>query len=122
MIGFNEVNPRTYDWEAKDCAVRASSIALDRPYHEVHAEFKKAGRKDRQGTYFHVINSVLGDPEFATLYTREAPTLNQFANKIRRGRWVLCNRRHAWALIDGVVHDDWKVGARTRVLIAWRVK
>lgn len=122
IIGFKKVDARAdeYFWESRDCVLRASTIATGKSYAEMHAAFKAAGRKDRKGTYSFLIDSVLGTPVHSC-GSLIAPTLAQFIRKHRKGRWVMCNRNHAWAVIDGVVHDAVKIGARTRVLQAWKI-
>ena len=122
MIGFQKTNPRQYDWESNDCVVRASSLATGKPYAEMHAAYKAAGRKDRRGTPVMMIGQVLDyNLGVAAPSRRRALTLARFLKIYSTGRWVMCNARHAWAVIDGVVHDAGPVGARTRVLNAWRV-
>lgn len=124
IIGFKETNPRTYTWETNDCVVRASTVALQLPYDVVHARFKAAGRKDKRGTLVPIIDDVLGDEGGRNIlkYSRyNAPTLAQFVKLRGRGRWVVCNSRHAFALIDGAVHDAGQVGARVRIRCAWKV-
>lgn len=39
--------------ETNDCAVIAIASATEHPYADVHAALKRAGRKNRQGTYQH---------------------------------------------------------------------
>lgn len=122
MIGFLKTNPRDYDWETNDCAVRASSVATGKTYAEMHAAYKAAGRKDRKGTPVFLIDDVLDYKlGLKAQSKRSAKTLAKFLKEYNTGSWVLCNARHAWAVIDGVVHDAGPVGARTRVLRAWRV-
>jgi hypothetical protein len=121
LIGFKAVNPRSIDWESRDCAVRASSIAMGLPYADIHLRYKAAGRRDRRGTCILIIADVLNHIEEYRFMSYEAPTLAQFVAKHKSGRWVICNSRHAWAMINGVVHDAGPIGARTRVIGAWRV-
>jgi hypothetical protein len=123
LIGFQKSNPRTLEWENNDCVVRASSIACGIPYEEMHAKYKEAGRKDRRGTPVFLIDEVLDYKQGIKATTRRSAwTLAQFLRVHDSGHWVMCNRNHAWAVIDGVVHDHGIVGARTRVLFAWKVK
>lgn len=122
LIGFEKSNPREYAWERNDCVVRASSIATGIPYAEMHAAYNDAGRKDKRGTNVLLIDLVLPYNFKVKAWTmRSAATLGRFLRVHSTGRWVMCNRNHAWAVIDGVVHDIGPVGPRTRVLNAWRV-
>lgn len=123
IVGFKKVNPRTIEWETRDCVVRASTIATGLPYDVVHSKYKAAGRKDKKGTPVNLIGEVLDyETGFKAQTRRSAQTLNRFLAVYKTGRWVMCNSRHAWAVIDGVVHDDGPIGARTKVLYAWRIK
>lgn len=121
LIGFSSVNPRAIPWETNDCVVRASCIAALVPYVEMWEKYKAAGRKDGRGTCVYLIDEVLPATAMYKHSKYDAPTLMQFVTRHRKGRWVMCNAKHAWAVIDGVVHDTVKVGARTRVLYAWRL-
>lgn len=119
-----------FPFEKLDCSVRALAVASDMPYADAHALFKQAGRKDKRGTPTQVsvrVHAGLGYEKLA-LY-RDAPgiiavfpTLAQFIRTHRRGRFILHRRGHAFALINGVVHD-WSngTGARSRIKVAWRV-
>jgi hypothetical protein len=123
LIGFQKANPRTYEWERRDCVVRASSIATGISYPEMHAKYKAAGRQDRRGTSVFLISEVLDfEQSIVAEYRHNAWTLKKFLSIYNKGRWVMCNRNHAWAVIDGVVHDQGEIGSRTRVLWAWRIK
>ena len=122
-IKFKQVNPRDIIGESRDCVVRASTIATGLPYQEMHSRYKAAGRRDKKGTAIFMIDQVLPHKRAITAgYRHLAWTLSKFISIHSTGKWVLCNRNHAWAVIDGVVHDNAPVGARTRVLWAWRVE
>lgn len=121
LIGFKAANPRTLEWERRDCVVRAGAIAMGLPYEEMHKRYKNAGRKDKRGTPIYIIPEALNCIEQFEYCSYNSPTLAQFAKLHKHGRWVLCNNRHAWAFINGVVHDQGPIGARTRIIGAWRV-
>lgn len=122
-IKFKQVNPRDIIGESRDCVVRASTIATGSTYQDMHSKYKAAGRRDKRGTPVFLIDEVLPHKQAIKAdYRHLAWTLSKFISIYGKGRWVLCNRNHAWAVVDGVVHDTAPVGARTRVLWAWRVE
>ena len=106
--------------ERRDCSVRAFAVAMGVPYEEAHAAFKRHGRKDHMGTPVFVSHWVHTEAGMTRIDPR-MPTLTQFIRENPKGRFVVHRRGHAFAVIDGVVHD-WGhgTGARTRVQRAWR--
>jgi hypothetical protein len=124
-------DPSEYLGERKDCSVRALAVATGMGYAKAHAHFEREGRRFGRGTSFCTTatvhdslglklvplagNAILPMPRYR-------PTLAQFLRKHPRGRFVLHRSGHAFAVIDGVVHD-WATGtgARTRVWAAWQV-
>lgn len=110
--------------ERNDCAVRALSVAANMPYTDAYALFADAGRQPGCGTYPWTSAKVferLGFDQVVVRYERSL-TLTQFVKAHPVGRYTVHRRGHAFALIDGVVHD-WSVGSgpRSRVRRAWRV-
>jgi hypothetical protein len=112
--------------ENRDCSVRALAIAAGMTYEAAHQLFKDAGRVDGKTTAHAVSCAVyerLGFPVQRTFYPGgRCITLAQLINCHPKGRFIVHRKGHAFALIDGVVHD-WArgTGARSRVRIAWQV-
>lgn len=128
-LEFMKSNPRPDSMnENNDCAVRATTIASELPYEQVHQLYSQAGRKPRKGTFVATIRSVinkLNDKHTFISYTGyKCPTLSRFIKDNPKGKWVICRRGHAFAVKDGVVYDAHKsqAGARCRVLFAIKVK
>lgn len=126
-IGFED--------ETNDCFVRAVQAATGVPYRDAHAYVERVyGRKARRGTH-GVRQGMLGaavkaetifgyrvfDKKLPTRQTLRRsrktwslnyvqatvyPTLSQMIMSMRQGRFVVCSSNHAWAVIDGVVHDN----------------
>lgn len=123
-----------FERERNDCAVRAMSLVLNRPYSEVHQDLAARGRRDGRGTR----NTIISDSmlvltadvgqraiESEWLHVRtKAPTLATFVRERPHGRYLVLVRGHALAVIDGVVHDwtNGGSGARSRVIKYWRVE
>lgn len=52
---FNQLSEESFKLnENNDCTVKAMAVLTGKPYAEVHAAFKAAGRKDRQGADFWI--------------------------------------------------------------------
>lgn len=102
--------------ETNDCAVRAHALFTQTPYEESHAIFKKLGRRDGRGTKNQAISLVLNQNYHKVL---DRMTLNQLRNAYPKGRVYALKRGHAFTLIDGVLHDTWKVGDKSRVFCFW---
>lgn len=113
--------------EHNDCVVRAFSLAGNLPYTRVHAVLAKHGRKRRGHTEYHV--SITAQEELfphtkfrstaqiaygGTYNIIQSPTTVAFTKAHPVGRYICFTRTHAFALIDGVVHD-WKSCPRARV-------
>lgn len=115
--------------ETNDCSVRAFSLALNIPYAEAHALCAKHGRQYGKGTLWWTSHKVAWDCDMVPVLTYDAyaprgaryPTLAQFIKEYPKGHFYLIRRGHAFALIDGVVHD-WThgTGARSRILRAYK--
>ena len=48
-------------------------------------------------------------------------TLSLLLKKLPKGRYIVCSNDHAFALIDGVVHDSAPVGLSTRVRLCYQI-
>lgn len=110
--------------EKKDCSVRALSVAGAVPYGLAHSMFARVGRRNCQSTPTWVTAEVMRMVGATNLDVWRCgwPTLAQFIRAHPEGRYVLHRSRHAFALVDGVVHD-WSTGTgpRSRIVAAWRL-
>lgn len=123
MVDFIKANPRDRV-ESNDCSVRAVSVASGLPYYKVHAAFTEAGRKAGKGVTVRMMIAALeklGIMKQQEGYPYQRPTLSSWLLINPTGSWVIVKRDHAFAILDGVVHDNSPVGARSRVLFAFRV-
>lgn len=102
--------------EHNDCAVRAYSLFKDVPYQTAHALFAKHGRQSRRGTRLMVIEKVMG--KMATR-VQGSMTLSQLRKAFPVGRVYAIKRGHAFTMIDGVLHDSWRVGEKSRIVMYW---
>lgn len=105
-----------FEHEAKDCAVRAHALFTGCSYEESHAIFEQLGRKDGHGTSNAMISEVLSE-KYTMVINRM--TLNKLRQTYPKGRVYALKRGHAFTLIDGVIHDSWRVGDKSRVFCFW---
>ncbi len=128
MKNFISANPRPTDLrESNDCTVRATSLAMNKPYLEIHTAYSVAGRKPRRGVTIHTMNKALQwitKSNQVMVRVLDEPTFAQFAKANPKGRFIVTKRGHAVALIDGVWHDAHasQAGARCRVKYFYEVK
>ncbi len=130
-----------FETERNDCVVRALQEVTGVPYRDAHAyvsrEFKRKQRRgvnvdktlrrveQEKATVFGYRVFVRQVEPKGLAYRRNVwgnvnqkaiyPTVADTLYKIRQGRWLLCSSRHAWAVIDGVIHDNGVTSDRTRV-------
>jgi hypothetical protein len=125
---FIKANPREYDSESNDCTVRATSLALSKPYKEVHKVFASNGRRWGKGvnliTLEKSLKSLLGtEPDTHKHWLHGRITLKSFVSRYNKGSWVVVKRGHAFAVVDGVVMDAHNrcCGSRSIVQYAYKV-
>lgn len=111
-------------WDTSDCCVRALAVACGVSYEAASVAFSAGGRRVGKGTPRDVSAKVYEEWLGMTrLEGVEGMALADFAALAQRGRYVVHKAGHAFAVIEGIVHD-WagtttKPG--TRVQLAWRV-
>lgn len=105
--------------ERNDCAVRAFVYVTGRPYAEVHALFKKHGRKDGKGTWRHTSNAVA--KELGMRWIAEDCTALSFLRDMTFSRPVAAViRGHAFGVEKGKIIDTGAVvRPRSRVQGYW---
>jgi len=115
----------THPHETRDCTVRALAVAAGIPYEQAHAALKAAGRTDRKGIVLaQAINSgrlKLEGRKFVDVL--KTPTCLGFFLKAHPKGTFLCRKaRHAFAIVDGILHDNQALGSRMRVTHAWVIQ
>ena len=91
--------------EKNDCCVRAFTVATNKPYDEIHSLHAKHGRKFRKGTYMITTHKVLGELGFEEVKIEKKMTVGQFVSLYPKGTYYCHKAGHAFAIVDGVVHD-----------------
>jgi hypothetical protein len=122
--------------ESMDCVVRALSIAANKPYADVHKVCADAGRVFGKKTAWSVTGVAAKhfNLEFVSIANgntnhdwsdgwKGQMTLMQFVKAYPEGRFLVLGKRHAVALVDGVVHDwnNSRTKERSRIYRAWKV-
>ena len=125
-LEFICANPRpsTLD-ERNDCTVRATTLALDKDYIEVHKAYSEHGRKNKKGVVIATVEAVCSKlaEDFGILdFSNQDKTLKQFILENPKGHYVMIKRKHAFAVKNGVVYDDYKLGGNTIIRQAIKVK
>lgn len=121
------VNPRDRS-ESKDCTVRAICIAAGIRYADAHACCELAGRKLNRVFFSQKglnVAKTLGLLDYDVVPPLQGTyTLSEVLKLYNRGRYVVEGRHHAFALIDGVVHDmaNYNIGLNTKIESVWRIK
>lgn len=108
--------------ERRDCTVRALTNVSGASYSEVHAIFAAHGRKNRRGIVLRkVLQSVASDLGLTAQIVRRSGSVERLLRDFPAGRLVINTRGHAFAVIDGVVHDSIVTSPLCHVQRAWLV-
>lgn len=110
-------------WDGADCCVRALAVALNVDYAQASVTFSAAGRVLKKGTTQDTSKKVYEDwLGMRPLEGVEMMRLADFVNLAQSGSYVVHKKGHAFAVVEGVVHD-WEntTTENTRVRKAWRV-
>ena len=125
---FISSNPRTIMQESNDCTVRATSLAINKPYTEVHGVFAKHGRRTGKGVTLATLIAVLievtkNNMQIVSSHVIRRENLTSFIKTHPKGKYVVIKRGHAFAVIDGVAHDAHSscCGSRSIVKYAYKV-
>lgn len=97
--------------ERRDCAVRALAAAADIPYYQAHDIFKWGGRRRRCASYRTA--ETLKDMGLRVIF--QSSSLAFFLKLNPQGEFFVVKRGHAFAVKDGVIFDDSKLGGMVKV-------
>ena len=120
MFSINTKNMK----ETNDCTVKAFAVVFNTTYEKAHTHLKNhCGRQNRHG----IVSRVVLAPSLKRTKYKIGPyhsgnriTLKNFLEKHNEGRFYVCVRGHALAVVDGVLHD-YKEALRRQVTWAMRV-
>jgi hypothetical protein len=116
--------------ESNDCSVRALVSATGLPYSTAHDIMTASGRPPRKGWHTDKglkVLAELGAIKFSEIdlvnhWPLKPITLSTLLRRLPVGRYVCHTCGHAFALIDGVVHDNRAPGLNTRIEQCWRIE
>lgn len=111
--------------EHNDCTVRAWANAFNAPYLTSHAWLKKHGRRHRTGMTAEEVSKAMracGKTKivFGPYTGDNRISVAAFCKKHPVGRYYVASRGHAFAIIDGIVHDGYH-GPQRQIKFAARV-
>lgn len=119
--GYSAARPA---WDKQDCSVRALASAAGVSYETASAAFSARGRRLGRGTEVELSRRLYEDVLGMKRVTlAEGMLLGDFADLARTGSFIIHSRTHAFALVEGVVHD-WEARTshpRTKIEAAWKV-
>lgn len=114
--------PRPFEDKA-DCSIRALACAAGTSYEIASMTFSAQGRKMKKGTDVNVSikvhEEVLG---MKRITLAEGIRLEAFLEVAKEGRYVVHKKGHAFAIVNGIVHD-WDNTSRgaTTLIRVWKV-
>lgn len=116
---YAEVRPA---YDTKDCSVRALAVATGCSYEQASAVFSAAGRNLKKGTPVDLSRKV-HETWLGMIPTDSIDFLAAFIAANPKGRFILHTKHHAFAVIEGIVHD-WEfssVKPSSPIVRAWEV-
>ena len=109
--------------ERRDCTVIALAAVTGLPYPRCHAALKAVGRKDRRGVPFRqVVQKVARDVGYSFSQVCRSGSLRRFVLQNPQGAFYVTIRGHAFAVLDGVIHDPLRPRLGSIIRRAWRVE
>lgn len=117
---YSAVRP---EWDKNDCSVRALACATKVSYIVASMTFSAQGRSVKKGTptelSIKLHEEVLGMRRIAMA---EGMRLEDFVAAAKTGSFIIHKASHAFALVDGVIHD-WATTTKdsTQIVRAWKV-
>ena len=111
-------------YDKSDCSVRALAVATSCTYQQASAVFSAAGRQLKRGTPQDISQKVYAEWLGMRLIPEVAGwPLIGFVMAYPKGRFIAHRKGHAFAIVDGVLHD-WEAGSTkpgSRLKKVWEV-
>lgn len=103
--------------EKNDCVVRAYAITTGLDYKEAYRLLEIWGRKQNTGVM--LIQFIASErnffPHTFTDCKKKTLTVGRFVKENTTGKFIIAIKGHAFALIDGIVHDAFRIGEKSRI-------
>ena len=113
-----------FNFEKDDCAVIATSIAFQIPYGKAHEIFFNIGRKNCQGVLNNSVR-LLYEKELNGYKTKLTDLYYGASKNILKtlsfGRYVIMEKEHFYAFINGVIYDSVNPLKNKRILAYWEL-
>jgi hypothetical protein len=119
-----------FDWETNDCTVRALSVLTQCSYTDAHSHMKFYGRRDKRGANFCIAVQgwIRGMERIKDVTRKHFPEIGHFptvGQALKSGRLparcVLSVHKHVIAVVNNVVQDSFKVGAKAKICAVYAV-
>jgi len=119
----NEYAATRVAWDKNDCSIRALACAAGCSYEQASAIYSAAGRILKKGTTLKNTRKVLETWFGMTrLSDVKGDTLAVFIALHPHGRYIVHKDGHAFAVIEGIVHDwDRDIKRQPVIIDAWQV-
>lgn len=133
--GLSELSIAPYKYQSSDCSVKALAIVKNIPYQDAlgYARDSFKRQPNKGVTLTNITKGFLQDDSITTLNGREiktyynnqgkmverSMTVGTFAKTYNKGKYFVVVRKHALAIVDGVIIDN-NEGLRRPVQKAWR--
>jgi len=118
--------------DKNSCTVIATSVALGIGYPSAHRLLQVYGRKNGHGFHFaywigkegkHLFDELV---QYArkwdwSLGRRIGITVGQFIKEHPKGIFIVQTEGHVFTIVDGVSHDTFRTGPKTRLHRVWTV-
>jgi hypothetical protein len=102
--------------ERSTCSIRALAIVTDCPFDQAYDLIAHTGRKKDGGTTIGRLLSRVDAYRIAWHEFNEETYPHQLPELFPRGRYIIIVEEHAFALIDGVIHDTFQATDRVELV------
>jgi hypothetical protein len=108
--------------EHNDCTVVALTTVSGSPYSTVHKVFADHGRRNRGRIALKpILQSIAHDLGLTARVVRRSGSVERLLRDHPVARLVVTTRGHAFAVIDGVIHDTHTTSPLCHVKCAWLI-
>lgn len=93
--------------DQNDCTIRALAASAGIPYAYAHKIGREAGRKNKKGFHPEILLKY-AKKEYGITYKKKrykSVTIQRFIKENPLGRYYVATNTHAFAIINGTIHD-----------------
>jgi len=105
-----------------NCTIRAFAIAYCMPYKDAYYMGELAGRPHGKGYWMHKIMDKAKEFGYDSIEMDYNGTLSGFLKNYGKGRYICVRRGHAFAIIDGKIHDTLINGSNSKLIHVYDVQ